>query len=363
MTFEWAEHIRKHSHYTKLGSAPCRVRFNLITSVKTQRYTGYKFDVFPTGEWNHRCPECDLAFRDAITMERHRKRAHLGRDAGDDDDTWRTLLHRTDQPGGDTVGAPDDAAVVAMLTELESADRHADASDQVPVQCSICGKIELLLSSLFKHVRDRHSANPRYGDALKRVHDIRLERRNTLECWLCGEQCQGQQLYKHIRVMHGDNPDFSELMKKARLVYRQSRPRRPLSPRAQCAHCHRFFTKNYVNAHFEICRRRGAVSAAATRMRCEICNEQFASGQARCEHRRSVHRLLVGGNPVPYEKKKAKARLRNEMIKKAATGKSSRYFVFSLCFSDEALKARAGTNTPSDEYDTYREYTVANTIR
>ena len=27
------------------------------------------------------------------------------------------------------------------------------------------------------------------------------------------------------------------------------------------------------------------------------------------------------------------------------------------------LTIRAGTNTPSDEYDTYREYRVANTIR
>ena len=27
------------------------------------------------------------------------------------------------------------------------------------------------------------------------------------------------------------------------------------------------------------------------------------------------------------------------------------------------IKTRAGTNTPSDEYDTYREYRVANTIR
>ena len=27
------------------------------------------------------------------------------------------------------------------------------------------------------------------------------------------------------------------------------------------------------------------------------------------------------------------------------------------------VNSRAGTNTPSDEYDTYREYRVANTIR
>ena len=30
---------------------------------------------------------------------------------------------------------------------------------------------------------------------------------------------------------------------------------------------------------------------------------------------------------------------------------------------DRYVYARAGTNTPSDEYDTYREYMVANTIR
>ena len=30
--------------------------------------------------------------------------------------------------------------------------------------------------------------------------------------------------------------------------------------------------------------------------------------------------------------------------------------------STDCVHARAGTNTPSDEYDTYREYRVANTI-
>ena len=308
-----------------MGAARRRTRLsNVVIALRDQ------FDVLPTGEWSHRCPECDLAFRDTITMERHRKRAHLGREAGiDDGDMWRTLLDGTDQPGGDTVGAPDDAAVVAMLTELESADRHADASDQVPVQCSICGKIYQLLSSLFKHVRDRHSANPRYRDALKHVQDIWLKRRNTLECWLCGEHCQGQQLYKHIRVMHGDRSDFSELMKKARLVYRQSRPR---SPYAQCAHCQHSFAKNYLKKHFAKCQQLGALSASATRMRCEICNKQFASSRVRYEHRKTVHGLLAGDKKVQSffclvcnKEFRARARLRYHMI--THTGKFTCYFV------------------------------------
>ena len=33
----------------------------------------------------------------------------------------------------------------------------------------------------------------------------------------------------------------------------------------------------------------------------------------------------------------------------------------TACMSGTILSTRAGTNTPSDEYDTYREYRVANT--
>ena len=44
----------------------------------------------------------------------------------------------------------------------------------------------------------------------------------------------------------------------------------------------------------------------------------------------------------------------------AAKGFQLRVWYSKYC---RAISTRAGTNTPSDEYDTYREYRVANTIR
>ena len=35
----------------------------------------------------------------------------------------------------------------------------------------------------------------------------------------------------------------------------------------------------------------------------------------------------------------------------------------NFLYNHPSIISRAGTNTPSDEYDTYREYRVANTIR
>ena len=37
--------------------------------------------------------------------------------------------------------------------------------------------------------------------------------------------------------------------------------------------------------------------------------------------------------------------------------------LFQTIVTLPSVLSRAGTNTPSDEYDTYREYRVANTIR
>ena len=270
-----------------------------------------------------------------------------GQDASVDDDMWRTLLDSTSQPGGDTVAAPDDEAVVAMLTELETAEQEQPVveSDRVPVECNICGNTYQLFSSLFKHVRDTHKDDPRYREALKHVQDIRfrrLKRRSALAlaCWLCGEQCFGHQLYKHISVAHGDRSDVSELLKKAKMLYgRKARSvykrSTPADSQAQCPHCQRSFAKNYLKKHFAQCRRRGAISASATRMRCLICDKQFASGRARYEHRRTVHGLLAGDKKVQSHMClicnrdfKARARLRYHMI--THTGKLIVHFVLLL---------------------------------
>ena len=285
---------------------------------------------------------CDLPFRDENTVRRHHKTAHPERDASiDDDDMSRILLDSTSQPGDDTVAAPDDEAAVAMLTELESAEQEQPAVevDQVRVGCNLCGNTYQLLCSLFKHVRDMHRANPRYHDVLKHVQDLRLrrmKRRNTLTCWLCGEQCVGQRLYKHIRVMHSDRSDYSELMKKARSIYKRSKP---ADSQAQCAHCQRSFAKSYLKIHFALCQRRGANSAYATRMRCQICNKQFASSKAHYEHRRTVHGLLADGKQALSfkclacnRKFKSKDRLRTHMIRHTDAGKLNRYFFFCYFF-------------------------------
>ena len=261
----------------------------------------------------------------------------------DDDDMWRTLLDSTSQPGGDTMAAPDDESVVAMLTELETAehDQPATESEQVPVECNICGNTYQLFSSLFKHVRDTHSADPRYRDALKHVQDIRFRRLKrksalSLACWLCGEQCFGSQLYKHISVAHGDRSDLAELLKKAKTLYgREARSvykrSTPADSQAQCTHCQRSFAKNYLKKHFAKCQRLGALSASATRMRCEICNKQFTSGRVRYEHRKTVHGLLAGDKKVQSffclvcnKEFRARARLRYHML--THTGK------FICCF-------------------------------
>ena len=268
-----------------------------------------------------------------------------GQDASvdDDDDMWRTLLDSTSQPGGDTVAAPDDESVVAMLTELESAEQEQPAteSEQVPVECNICGNTYQLFSSLFKHVRDTHSADPRYRDALKHVQDIRFRRLKrksalSLACWLCDEQCFGSQLYKHISVAHGDRSDLAELLKKAKKMYgREARSvykrSAPADSQAQCTHCQRSFAKNYLKKHFAKCQRLGALSASATRMRCEICNKQFTSGRVRYEHRKTVHGLLAGDKKVQSffclvcnKEFRARARLRYHML--THTGK------FICCF-------------------------------